>query len=64
MVLKIDDRKIKLLIKEGVKEAMDVQFMKFGALLLSHVSPKEQKDIVKLYVRPLRKVAKSYIIKA
>ncbi|KKT29247.1 hypothetical protein A3G55_02695 [Candidatus Giovannonibacteria bacterium RIFCSPLOWO2_12_FULL_44_25] len=64
MALKLDDRKIKLLVKEGVKEAMDSQFMKLSALLLPHVSPKEQKEIVRLYGRPSRRVAKSYIIKA
>ena len=63
MVLKIDDKKIKLLVKESVKEAMDAQFMKLSALLLPHVSSREQKEIIRLYGKPSKKVSKSYIIK-
>ena len=63
MVLKLEEKRIKLLIKEGVKEVIDAKFMKLSALLLPHVSSKEQKAITKLYGRPSRKIARSYIVK-
>ncbi|OGF51589.1 hypothetical protein A3I27_04620 [Candidatus Giovannonibacteria bacterium RIFCSPLOWO2_02_FULL_43_11b] len=60
MALKLDDKKIKLLIKEGVKEAMDAQMIKLGAFLIPYVSEAEQKNIVKLYKWPSRKASRSY----
>ena len=63
MTIKLEEKRIKLLIKEGVKEAIDAQFMKLSALLLPYVSSKEQKTITKFYGHPSRKIARSYTIK-
>ena len=63
MAITLEEKRIKLLIKEGVKEAIDAQFMKFSALLLPYVSSKEQKAITRLYGHPSRKIARSYVIK-
>ncbi|OGF69013.1 hypothetical protein A3H65_02095 [Candidatus Giovannonibacteria bacterium RIFCSPLOWO2_02_FULL_45_14] len=60
MALKLDERKIKLLVKESVREAMDAQMIKLGAFLMPHISVKEQKNIARLYRLPSRKVEKSY----
>lgn len=56
----VSTRKLKILIKESVKEALETELMKLRALALPEVSPKEQKDIEKRYGRPSRKRAKSY----
>lgn len=53
-------KEIQSLIKEGVKEALGAELMKFRATLLSFISESEQKDIERRYKRPTRKVAKSY----
>lgn len=60
MPIALDEKKIKSLVKEGVKEAMSTQIIKLGAFLVAHISEKEQKDIARFYRRPLRKAVKSY----
>lgn len=60
---KLNKRQFKLLIKESVKEVINTEFMKIKALLLSPVSPKEQKEIEETYKRPTREVAKTYKLK-
>jgi len=42
-------------VKESVREVFSQELMKFRALLLPMVSPKEQKDIEKRYGKPSRK---------
>ena len=60
MVTTIEDKKLKSLIKESVKEVLETEFMKLRALALSDVSQGEQSDIEKRYGKPSRKKAKSY----
>ena len=54
-----NSKKIENLIKESVKKAMALEFMKLRADLISFVSDKEQREIEKLYNKPARKIAKS-----
>lgn len=56
-------KEIKALVKESVREVLSQELMKFRVLLLPKVSEKEQKDIEKLYGKPVRKAAKSIEIK-
>jgi len=63
MNFKIEEKQLKLLIKESVKEAISSEFMKLRAFLVPYVSDKEQKDIEKFYKKPFRKVGKNYKIK-
>lgn len=62
MVISIDDKKLKNLIKESVKEALEAEFMKLRALALPTVIKKEQQDIEDRYNTPSRKRAKSYAL--
>ena len=59
MAFKIDEKHLKSLIKEIIKEAISSEFMKLRASLLPYVSEKEQEEIEKLYKKPSRKVKKS-----
>jgi hypothetical protein len=56
-------KEIKAVVKESVREVLSQELMKFRALLLPKVSEKEQKDIEKLYGKPIRKAAKTIEIK-
>jgi len=49
-------------IKENVREVLSAELFKLRALFLPSVSKKEQKDIERLYGKPLRRVAKRTII--
>jgi len=60
MAFKIDEKHLKSLIKETIKEAISSEFMKLRASLLPYVSEKEQEEIEKLYKKPSRKVKKSF----
>ena len=60
MVTVLDDKKLKALVKESVREAVNAEFTKLGAFLLPYVSGEEQKDIVKRCGRPSRKTATVY----
>lgn len=63
MVTKISDEKLKMLIKESVREVLSNELMKLRALALSDVSKKEQADIEKRYDKPSKKKAKTYTVK-
>lgn len=63
MVTTLSEKKLKLLVTESVKEALDSKFMKLSSILLPYVSNKEQKEIERLYKQPVRKAAKSYFVK-
>lgn len=58
MATKLNEKKLKLLVREGVKEALESYGMKVKALLLPFVSSKEQKEIERLYGSPTRKIVK------
>ena len=55
----IPKKELKTVVRESVREALVQELMKFRALLLPSVSPKEQKDIEKRYEKPAYQVAKS-----
>lgn len=55
----IPKKELKLVVKESVREVMEQEFMKFRAMLLPKVADKEQKEIEKLYSKPVRKTAKT-----
>ena len=55
----IPKKELKVVVKESVREVFNQELMKFRALLLPSVSPKEQKDIEKHYRKPAYRVAKS-----
>ena len=59
----IPKKELKTAIKESVREVIEQEFMKFRALFLPLVSPKEQKDIEKRYGKPSREIAKTFEIK-
>jgi len=42
------------LIKEAVKESMEIEFMKLRASLIPYISDEEQKDIETLYGKPFQ----------
>jgi hypothetical protein len=63
MPITITSNKLKNLIKESLKEVLEVEFMKLRADLMPYVSEREQREIEKLYRKPTRKVAKSIKIK-
>ncbi len=47
--------KLKNLVKDAIKEALALEFMKLRADLTPFVSDKEQKEIEKLYGKPARR---------
>ncbi len=55
----IPKKELKTVVKESVREVLVQELMKFRALLLPSVSQKEQKDIERRYIKPIRRVAKS-----
>jgi len=60
MAIQIDEKKLKTLLKESVREVMRTELMQLRALVLPEVSEKEQKDVEKLYGSPSRKAHKEY----
>ena len=44
------------LIKEALKESMEIEFMRLRASLVPYISDEEQKDIESLYGKPSREV--------
>jgi len=59
----IPKKELKTAVKESVREVLVQELMKFRALLLPSVSQKEQKDIERRYIKPIRRVAKSNVYK-
>lgn len=55
----VAEDRLRALIKESVKEAIENEVMKLRALALPNVSDKEQVDIEKRYGTPSRRKAKS-----
>jgi len=58
-LITIPKKELKAVIKESVREVLNQELMKFRALLLPYVSPKEQKEIEKRYGKPVRQIGKS-----
>ncbi len=59
----INKKELKTAVKESVREVLAQELMSLRALVLPNVSPKEQRDIIKFYGKPSRKVAKSLEVK-
>ena len=59
----ITSQDLRVLVKQSVHEALRDEFLKFWALLAPFVSPREQKEIERLYGVPSRKVARSSLMK-
>ena len=64
MTTNVSEKKLKGLIKEGLREVLETELMKLRALALPEVSDKEQKDIEKRYGAPSRRREKSYPLAA
>ena len=63
-MVKVAEEKLKVIIKESINEVFEKEMMKLRALILSHISKKEQKEIERKYgKRPSFKVAKRLKIK-
>jgi len=62
MTTKLDERQLKTLIKESMKEIISSEFMKLRAFLVPYVSAEEQKEIEQIYKKPSGKITKSYKI--
>ena len=60
----ITERQLKIIVKEGVKEAFSAEFMKLLAKAVPLVSKQEQKEIEQLYKKPTRDVGKTKILTA
>ncbi|OGZ46675.1 MAG: hypothetical protein A3J54_01625 [Candidatus Ryanbacteria bacterium RIFCSPHIGHO2_02_FULL_45_13b] len=60
MATALDNKKLRALVRESVREAVSAEFIKLGAFLLPYVSKAEQKDIEKQYSKPSRKAATVY----
>jgi len=56
----IGEQKLKMLIKESIKESIRAEILKLKAALLPYVSDKEQRDIEKQYGKPSCEVGRSY----
>jgi hypothetical protein len=63
MTIPLTERKLKIWVKEGVREALDNELIKLRAMLVPLVSRREQKDIEKRYGQPYRKHVKIYQVK-
>ena len=55
----ITERQLKIIVKESVKEAFGVEFMKMLAKATPLVSKQEQKEIERLYKKPAREAVKT-----
>ena len=64
-ITSVSKKELKSIVKESLREVFSQELMRFRALLLPAVSPKEQRDIEKRYGKPSRsrKSAKTLGIK-
>lgn len=64
MKIEIDDeKKLKDIIKEAVKDALEEEMMKLRLLVLPYVSDEEQKEIEESYDKPSGEISKTLILK-
>lgn len=54
-----DENKLKDIVKEAVRDALEEETMKLRLLLIPFVSNEEQNDINKRYGKPLKGVART-----
>jgi hypothetical protein len=63
MSLKIaDETKLKEIIKEAVKDALEDEIMKMRLLFAPYVSDEEQKEIERSYGKPSKETARTLIL--
>lgn len=62
MTTKLNEKQLKTLVRDSVKEALTSELLKLRALTLPYISSREQKDIERLYTRPSRRIARTYQI--
>ncbi len=55
----LNEKKLKSIVKESVREIFEQEFMKLRALAVPEISEEEQKDIDSHFGKPSRKTAKS-----
>ena len=58
-----DENKLKDIVKEAVKDALEEEIMKLRLLLMPFVSDEEQKEIEESYGTPSNEAAKTLTIK-
>ncbi len=56
----LNEQKLKMLIKESVREGIKAEILKLRAAFLPYVDDKEQKEIEKKYGKPSRRIVKTY----
>jgi len=56
----LGEQKLKMLIKETVRESIKVEVMRLRSVLVPFISDKEQKEIERLYDQPSREYGKTY----
>ena len=58
----LQEKKIEIMVKKSVREAVASEFMKLRALVLPYISPREQLDIETRYgKKPSRKSVRSFL---
>lgn len=62
MVTTVNEKKLKSLIKESIKEVLETELMKLRAFVLPEITREEQKDIEGRYGKPSRKRVKTYAL--
>ena len=63
MSLKIaDETKLKEIVKEAVRDALEDEIMKMRLLFAPYVSDEEQKEIERTYGKPSKETAKTLIL--
>ena len=55
----LTEKRLKSIVKEGVREIFEQELMKLRALALPEISEREQQDIENLFGKPAKKTAKS-----
>ncbi len=63
MTLKVaDETKLKEIVKEAVKDALDDEIMRIRLLFAPYISDEEQKEIERSYGKPSKETAKTLIL--
>ncbi|MEW6614634.1 MAG: hypothetical protein AB1401_04125 [Thermodesulfobacteriota bacterium] len=57
-----DETKLKEIVKEAVKDALEDEIMKMRLLFAPYVSDEEQKEIEKSYDKPSKEIARTLVL--
>ena len=60
MTTQFIEKKLELIVKRGIEEALKAQFPKMRAILTADISQEEQKEIERFYRHPSKKSAKNF----